>query len=101
MPDPYSPLLLLAVILTGAATVALILDLYNADTVKTRLALMLALGGDLAVSAALAGHIVLGHAPGSATGLSPMAFVRDHPAAIMILTVCAVVMVISLLRLRR
>jgi hypothetical protein len=85
VPDPYSPLLLAA----GVAAVAALLlgaavrvGLHRARLVQwVPLASGLSL---LALGAAAALHLFLGHGPGSPEPMDPLSFFGGHPAVILI-----------------
>lgn len=94
MTDPYAPLLMAAIVLSAVATGLALAARFGWRTrprlgcAAAALAIAMALG-------ALAGHVVLGHRPGSDAALAPVPFVLVHPAPFIVVAIAAVALLLS------
>lgn len=92
MADPYSWLLLLAIMLTAAAAMLTIIRLM-AGRPQLRQAARWCSGSAMALLIiAIAAHFVLGHSPGSTAALSVAGFAWAHPAPLIVLVAAIVLL---------
>ena len=94
--DPYSPLLLLAVVSVAASGLAAILRLLKLVTLPPVIATYTAIAALLLALAAVGFHLVLSHGPGSPEPMEAARFASVHPAPFIVLAVA-----LSLLGLTR